>query len=87
MNNFTSNGGLLSCDCIGFGPEEYWIKRATPGQYDIKLKLFSNTNKSQPVVASVWVWVKFGGEDETLFRRTVVLRDEKEICQVASVLI
>lgn len=86
MTNTTPNGGVLSCDCVGFGPEEYWIKRAVPGQYDVQVKLFSNTHKHQPVVVSVWVWAHFGHQkNERSFKSTVVLKNEKEMVHVVSV--
>eukprot|EP01126_Amoeba_proteus_P010983 TRINITY_DN14359_c0_g1_i7.p1 TRINITY_DN14359_c0_g1~~TRINITY_DN14359_c0_g1_i7.p1 ORF type:complete len:233 (-),score=43.95 TRINITY_DN14359_c0_g1_i7:124-822(-) len=86
MSNTTPNGGFLSCDCVGFGPEEYWIRKAVPGQYDIKVKLFSNLHKFQPIVVNIEIWTNFGRINQKRIKKTVVLKDEKEEISVLSVI-
>jgi hypothetical protein len=47
--NFTKGYGMIvSCIVLSFlikGPQEYLIKSATPGQYDIAVKLFTSLSK------------------------------------------
>jgi len=79
MNNFTSNGGLISRDCVGFGPEEYMIRTANPGKYTILVKLFSRINKYLPVIVRASITTRYGTiENEQTQSLSVVLREEKK---------
>jgi len=42
FNNNTTTGGLLSRDFTkGYGPEEYIVRQALPGDYHVSVKFFS----------------------------------------------
>jgi len=84
MNNKTS-GGLMSTDCIGYGPVVYAIRKAEKGTYMVKVKLFSRIGNNDPVVVSVSIWNHFGQKKATLQKRTAILSKEKQIIDIAQV--
>jgi len=84
MNNRTS-GGLMSTDCIGYGPVVYAIRKAETGTYTVKVKLFSRVGNNDPVVVSVSIWTRFGQKNATLQKRTAILYKEKQVIDIAKV--
>jgi len=87
LNNTTSNGGILSCDCVGLGPEEYMIRRAPPGLYTIKVKLFSRVFHKDPIIVNIMIFLNFSNFNakENIHDKTVILRQEKEEIEVGTI--
>lgn len=88
QNPRTSMGGLVSRDFTqGYGPEEYMIRKAKTGMYEIKTKFYGSS--SQKVLGAVTlqidIFTNYGREDEK--RRSVTLRltERKETFKVADV--
>lgn len=87
-NPRTQIGGLVSRDFTqGYGPEEYMIRHARHGMYEIKTNFFGS--RSQKVAGAVTLQVdlftNFGRENEK--RRSVTLRltENKETFTVADI--
>jgi hypothetical protein len=80
--------GIMSEDCVGYGPVEYMSKFAKTGRYDIYVKLFSKSNSSiLPVVCLIEITKNFGKFNEEKVRKTVLLKTEKEMLLVDSITI
>jgi len=84
----TQIGGLVSRDFTqGYGPEEYMIKKARHGMYEVKTNFYGS--RSQKVAGAVTLQVdlftNFGRENEK--RRSVTLRltENKETFTVADI--
>jgi hypothetical protein len=84
----TQIGGLVSRDFTqGYGPEEYMIKRARHGMYEVKTNFYGS--RSQKVAGAVTLQVdlftNYGRENEK--RRSVTLRltENKETFTVADI--
>ncbi|MBU1108566.1 MAG: DUF2135 domain-containing protein [Candidatus Riflebacteria bacterium] len=87
-NPRTQIGGLVSRDFTqGYGPEEYMIKKARHGMYEVKTNFYGS--RSQKIAGAVTLQVdlftNFGRESEK--RRSVTLRltDNKETFKVADI--
>jgi len=87
FHNKTSSGGMLSRDFShGYGPEEYIIRTASAGTYNISVKLFSAMSKSTGTTISVRVWTHFGNpKKERLKYYSVRLQKDREVHNVAQV--
>eukprot|EP01125_Pyxidicula_operculata_P003671 TRINITY_DN1487_c2_g1_i2.p2 TRINITY_DN1487_c2_g1~~TRINITY_DN1487_c2_g1_i2.p2 ORF type:complete len:1435 (-),score=386.19 TRINITY_DN1487_c2_g1_i2:4641-8945(-) len=72
FHNTTVEGGLISTDCTGFGPEEFIIRRATAGKYSIFAKMFHTPHKNNinGSVCSLHVYTNFGRGDEMKVAQT-----------------
>lgn len=86
--NRTSTGGLVSNDLTqGYGPEEYMIRKARTGMYEIQTNFFGSSSQrvAGAVTLQVDIFTNFGREDEK--RRSVTLRltDRKETFKVADI--
>lgn len=87
-NPRTQIGGLVSRDFTqGYGPEEYLIKKAVHGMYEVKTNFYGS--RSQKVAGAVTLQVdlftNFGRENEK--RRSVTLRltESKQTFKVADI--
>lgn len=88
QNPRTAAGGLVSRDFTrGYGPEEYMIRKALTGTYEVKTKFYgSNSQKvAGAVTLQVDIFTNYGRENEK--RRSVTLRltENKETFTVAEI--
>ncbi|HPT47247.1 MAG TPA: DUF2135 domain-containing protein, partial [Candidatus Rifleibacterium sp.] len=84
----TSTGGLVSRDFTqGYGPEEYMVRKARTGMYEIQTNFFGSSSQkvAGAVTLQVDIFTNFGRADEK--RRSVTLRltDSKETFKVADI--
>ena len=87
-HNRTAIGGMVSSDFTsGYGPEEYLVRHAHSGAYEIQANFYGSRAQSLtgPTTAQATVITHFGRPDED--RRTLTLRltDEKEVVDIGSV--
>jgi len=78
-HNRTAIGGLISPDFTrGYGPEEYLVRRAVPGNYLIQANFYGSSSQSLlgPTTAQATVFTNFGRVDEA--QKTLTLRLDKE---------
>jgi len=91
FNNHTLNGGLLSQDVTqGYGPEEYIIKTAIHGEYQVFVRLFSPiaTGSSDAITVKANIWTNFGRQDkekETVVVVRVPYSSHKKLLHLATV--
>lgn len=74
----TRRGGLVSWDVTdGYGPEEYWIRKASKGVYQIRTKYFASHQQTVvgPATVTATVFTNWGRADEQ--RRVLSIRLEK----------
>ena len=77
-HNRTEIGGLVSRDFTrGYGPEEYVLKRAMPGNYIIKAHYYGSHQQTLcgPCTVTVTVFTNFGRDTEK--KQTLTLRLDK----------
>jgi Ca-activated chloride channel homolog len=87
-NHLTSAGGQVSNDFTeGYGPEEYVIHHAAPGEYLIQVNYFgSNSPTLQgPVTVHADVYTNYGRKNEKRQRLTLRLTEEKETFTIGKV--
>jgi len=81
MHNTSKMGGLLSIDCPGLGPEEFVLKKAMPGVYNIMVKLFHSSEEQQQqelgTVVNVHVFTRFGTNSQQSMQTTLRLTKRK----------
>jgi hypothetical protein len=87
-HNHTAIGGMISRDFTGgYGPEEYLLRRAPSGKYEIRANFYGSTSQSLTgaTTAQATVITDFGRRGER--RRTLTLRlsDEKDVVDIGSV--
>ena len=71
----------------GYGPEEYTIKKAMPGNYKLKVKYYGN-NSSQltgSVTIQVNVYTNWGRKKQKKKTITLRLRNKSEIVDIGTV--
>lgn len=84
-NPLTHLGGHMSRDFTqGYGPEEYMLKKAKPGNYIIQVNYYGN---SQQILAGattiqVRLILNFGSGNEAVKEITLRLKDQKEVITV-----
>lgn len=74
-NNRTTIGGLVSHDLTqGYGPEEYLVRRAVPGDYAVKVHYYGSRQQTLvgPATMVATVFTNWGRADEK--RQTLTLR-------------
>lgn len=77
-NDLTNIGGLVSDDFTqGYGPEEYLLKKADNGLYQIKAKYYSNSSSSAigPVTVQLDIYTHYGRENERHQATTIQLTE------------
>eukprot|EP01124_Arcella_intermedia_P028677 TRINITY_DN5886_c0_g1_i4.p1 TRINITY_DN5886_c0_g1~~TRINITY_DN5886_c0_g1_i4.p1 ORF type:complete len:708 (+),score=204.61 TRINITY_DN5886_c0_g1_i4:669-2792(+) len=85
FHNTTKIGGLMSVDCPCYGPEEYLIRYAVRGKYEIYAKMFfANSNPFSGTVVSMTIYLRFGQKEEKQFSTTFALRKSKEKLHIAT---
>jgi len=87
FHNKTRSGGMLSRNFTkGYGPEEYMIRNALPGEYKIMIKLFNSFSRYTGTTAQVRIWTHFNHpleEIETVY--TVRLHKDGDLHPVGVV--
>lgn len=87
-NPRTRIGGLVSRDFTrGYGPEEYMIRKAKTGSYEIKTNFFGSTTQkiAGAVTLQVDIFTNYGRDDEKRRSVTLRLKENKETFTVAEV--
>jgi len=86
FHNITSKGGLVSVDCPCFGPQEYILRKVSPGEYKIWVKLF-HTIFQNPTgsIVTISIFQQYGGIQETGITTNVRLVGNKQVYHVATV--
>jgi len=82
----TSSGGRLTRDVTqGYGPEMYVLRQAPPGTYRLKVRYYSATRSRASSRTKVFVTIyrDWGGEQEQVTRKTVVLAEDRREVEVA----
>ncbi len=84
-NNRTTIGGHLSRDFTdGYGPEEYMLRRAMDGTYDIKVDYFSSSAPALTgsVTLQAVVFTDYGRPNEKRQAITVRLRESDDVIDI-----
>jgi len=87
-HNRTTIGGALSKDFTqGYGPEEYVLRKAMPGQYKIQAHFFGNRDQQfvGPTTVQATIITHFGRADEKREAITLRLKDAKDMVDVGTV--
>ena len=71
----------------GYGPEEYNLRRAMPGQYKIQANYYGSSQISLvgPATVQATVITNFGRPDEKRQALTVRLTTQKEVVEIGTV--
>jgi len=89
FHNHTKLGGMVSRDFTqGYGPQEYLLKKAGKGTYEIYVELFSTTNPvvlERGVTASVKIYTNYGRNSQKEIITTGILKDTRQKMLVALV--
>ncbi|MBW2937553.1 carboxypeptidase-like regulatory domain-containing protein [Aureisphaera sp. CAU 1614] len=78
-NSLTDLGGRISEDMTdGFGPEEYLLKKARKGEYNIEVDYFADNYQkiSGPTILKVTMYKNYGKKNET--KKLIITRLDKE---------
>ena len=89
-NANTRIGGRLTMDVTeGYGPEMYVLEKAPPGTYEIRAKYFSSARNRASTRTKVFatVYRDWGRPTESVRKKTVVLRDGKEMHDLATIVV
>jgi len=84
----TKIGGRLSRDLTGgYGPEEYMVKKALPGKYQIKVNYYGSRQQKMagPTTVMLQIFTNYGRPNETKQEITLRLSDIKEVVEVGEV--
>ncbi|HUT92281.1 MAG TPA: hypothetical protein VMY37_22490 [Thermoguttaceae bacterium] len=87
-NRSTKIGGQLTPDCTqGFGPEMYVLQKAPDGKYQVQVKYYSSDQNRAGTRTKVYatIYEGWGGRQERVLRKTVVLSQGKEMHDVATI--
>ena len=88
-NVLTYLGGKISNDITqGYGPEEFMLKRAIKGSYNVKVNYFSTRSQKQlfPVSLRIEFFTDYGTPAQRRQESVVRLVDQKEVIDVGSFL-
>jgi len=86
----TNGGGFLSRDIMqGLGPNEYFIRNAYPGKYEISANYYSNYQQSLTgaTIVSCKIWKNFGRENEECQATISRITRQGETVPLASIII
>jgi len=84
----TTIGGLVSEDFTdGYGPEEYFVRKAMPGMYKIQADYFGSqaVKLLGAVTVQVDIFTNFGREDEQRKSLTVRLKEAKDMITIGQI--
>jgi tetratricopeptide (TPR) repeat protein len=79
-------GGRLSEDFTqGYGPEEYQIKNAQKGKYQIRVNYYGDRYQKQqvPAVLKLTIYKNFGTPAQTAVTETFVMNNQKGVIEIA----
>jgi tetratricopeptide (TPR) repeat protein len=84
----TTIGGNVSCDFTGgYGPEEYMVRKAMAGKYQIKANYYGS--RAAQLIGSVTlqvdVFTNYGRPNEERKRLTIRLTEQKEVIDVGEI--
>ncbi len=85
-NRDTYIGGHMSADFTqGYGPEEFLLKKAQPGNYAIQVDYYGNHQQviSGATTIQVYLMTNFGTKKQKQKAITLRLREEKDVIDVA----
>lgn len=84
----TKIGGLLSRDFTrGYGPQEYLLKKAVKGTYEVKIQLYSPLSEAlEGVTVSVKIYTNFGRSREEEYIKTVKVNKVKQLIPIATII-
>ena len=83
-------GGRMSKDFTGgYGPEEYMIKRAKPGIYQIKVNYYGNRQQvlAGATTIQLQLFLNYGKKNQTKKEITLRLKNRKEVVNVGQFII
>ncbi len=83
----TKIGGLMSQDMTrGFGPEQFVLKKAMKGKYQLKVKYYSKSQQkiSGPTFLKVTTFKNYGKKNEIKTTQLVRLKDAKEVLDIGN---
>jgi uncharacterized protein YfaP (DUF2135 family) len=83
--NRTINGGYISQDLTGgYGPEEFWIKKAVNGKYFVQIDYYGSSRQriSGPVIVQVKLFTNYGRPSQEVKEVTLRLTENKEVIDV-----
>ena len=89
-NRFTRSGGRLTRDFTGgYGPEVFYIKDASKGEYKIEANYFGSRAQklTGPATLMLDVYTNYGRKNQEKKSTTIRLKDAKEVINVGSALI
>lgn len=87
-HNRTAIGGLVSRDFTrGYGPEEYCLRRAMPGEYKIIANYYGSSPQklTGPVTIQATVITNFGRPDENRQSLTVRVSEKKDNLEIGTI--
>jgi len=87
FNNKTAFGGMISRNFShGYGPQEYLLRQAQNGKYQIWAKLFSSMSKYTGTTCLVWIYTHFGDpKKEEVKLQTLRMEKDREAVLVGEV--
>jgi len=80
-HNRTRSGGMVSRDFTdGYGPEEYMIKKAPKGTFNVKTNYFSSNSPSLtgPTTLLLHIFTNFGRQNQMLHKSVIRLVGQKD---------
>jgi len=87
-HNRTTIGGLVSCDYTqGYGPEEYMVRRAMPGKYNVKAHFYGSSAVKVlgSVTVQVDVFTNYGRPDQKRQSLTLQLKKADDVYQIGEI--
>lgn len=87
-HHLTSIGGLVSRDFTeGYGPEEYVLKKAVPGIYEIKANYYGSDAPELlgPITLQVDIFTNYGRKDEKKKSITLRLKKIRDVISVGEI--
>ena len=87
QNRLTYLGGKISKDVtLGYGPEEFMLKKAPKGTYKIAVNYYGSHSQKQlmPVTLRITFFTHFGTDKEQKQETTVRVTNEKDVIEVGS---
>jgi len=89
-NKLTYSGGRISQDITGgFGPEEYCIKDAAKGIYQIQANYYGDRRQSLtgPITLYAEIFRNYGTVHQTSQQVVVQLKDKKQVIDLGEIMI
>lgn len=85
----TKIGGLISEDMTdGFGPEQFILKNAIKGNYQIKVKYYANSKQkiSGPTFLKVTTYINYGSKNESKKIKLVRLKNADDVLDLGELM-